>query len=375
MKMNRRKTLENRNQELTVIDNRQVATRTNPMDALALMSESEFEQRLESLKVAQKRMARIQRELMQEDVDYGVIPGTGDKPTLLKPGAEKLCKFHHLVPTFEEQILLGDGVSRPHIRVLTTCSLHYESEVGPIVGQGMGAANSWEKKHRWRETQRKCPSCGAAAIYRSKYPDKNTGELGWYCFGKKGGCGATFGEKDAAIIDQQQGQTENPDPFDLENTLRKISAKRSQTDATLRTTATSGLFTQDVEDMAGEDGVKETARPAAQRPVPQAARQQHATPAEPTAKTNQRNPWPTIPEKFQDAGEFVAFFKVNFGLLPTKVWQEAANLTNGAISRASDITDPQDYVRLAHDIRGVYGTNPNAAPPAEPVEGAFEEAS
>ena len=38
------------------------------------------------------RLARIQdvmRTVMQKDVDYGVIPGT-QKPTLFKPGAEKL---------------------------------------------------------------------------------------------------------------------------------------------------------------------------------------------------------------------------------------------------------------------------------------------
>lgn len=31
--------------------------------------------------------------VLHEDVDYGVIPGTGTKPTLLKPGAEKLLQW------------------------------------------------------------------------------------------------------------------------------------------------------------------------------------------------------------------------------------------------------------------------------------------
>lgn len=285
---------------LTLLEERTLV-QTSPLDMLALMGEAEFNQRLDNLKTAQYRMARIQRELMEADVDYGVIPGTGSKPTLLKPGAEKLCKFHHLVATFKQDTILGDGVTQPHIRILTTCSLHYEAADGPIVGQGTGAANSWEKKYRWREAKRQCPTCGAAAIFRSKYPDKNNGELGWYCYAKVGGCGATFREHDTDITEQQQGQAENPDPFDGENTLKKMSNKRAYIDAALRATATSGLFTQDLEDM------EPTAPQAALPPQPSmpearpAARPVPATPsraAPPTAApppTRAARPAPPAP--------------------------------------------------------------------------------
>lgn len=37
-------------------------------------------------------MVRFVKSVMQSDVDYGIIPGT-NKPTLLKPGAEKLCSL------------------------------------------------------------------------------------------------------------------------------------------------------------------------------------------------------------------------------------------------------------------------------------------
>jgi hypothetical protein len=36
---------------------------------------------------------------MQQGIDYGTIPGT-NKPTLLKPGAEKLCRLFNLRPNF-----------------------------------------------------------------------------------------------------------------------------------------------------------------------------------------------------------------------------------------------------------------------------------
>ena len=228
---------------LTTIEGGQLA-RYSPMDALATMSDAEFEQRLSGLKKAQERMARIHRDIMERDTHYGVIPGTGNKPTLLKPGAELLCKLHHLVPTFDQRTIIGDGTTAPHIRVLTTCSLHYETEDGPVVAQGVGASNSWEKKYRYRDAQRACPSCGAAAIIKGKAEYGG----GWLCWAKKGGCGGKFSENDPTIAGQQVGQIEHPDPYDGENTLEKMSAKRGQTDATLRATATSGLFSQDQEE-------------------------------------------------------------------------------------------------------------------------------
>ena len=255
---------------LTTIEGGQLA-RYSPMDALATMSDAEFEQRLSGLKKAQERMARIHRDIMERDTHYGVIPGTGNKPTLLKPGAELLCKLHHLVPTFDQRTIIGDGTTAPHIRVLTTCSLHYETEDGPVVAQGVGASNSWEKKYRYRDAQRACPSCGAAAIIKGKAEYGG----GWLCWAKKGGCGAKFSENDPAIVGQQVGQTENPDPYDGENTLEKMSAKRGQTDATLRATATSGLFSQDqeeaVEPAAKPEPKADQPAPAQPKPTPKAA--------------------------------------------------------------------------------------------------------
>jgi hypothetical protein len=233
-------------------------SRESGVMALAMLGEEEFEARLTAMKKGQDRVRRIQRELMigptpenPEGEDYGVIPGT-NKPTLLKPGAEKICQAYGLVPSFQKEWQYGDGITSPHLRLEMTCYLHKGSKEGPIVGEGVGAANSWEKKHRYRGAQRSCPSCGCeGTIRRSSYPDKQTGDKGWYCHGKAGGCGANFESADPSITEQQGGQVENPDPFEVHNTLLKMAAKRAQVDAVLRTTATSGLFTQDVEDAAG----------------------------------------------------------------------------------------------------------------------------
>ena len=55
-----------------------------------------------SMEVALARRSAIvefTRRIMVKDQDFGEIPGTS-KPTLLKPGAEKLCNFFGLEPEF-----------------------------------------------------------------------------------------------------------------------------------------------------------------------------------------------------------------------------------------------------------------------------------
>jgi len=231
---------------------------TGGVMALALMTEQEFEARLITLKKGQDRLRRIQRELMEPDEDYGQIPGT-DRPTLYKPGAEKLCAIYSLVPTYEDRWIEGDGHTTPHLRVQMKCFLRKGSEDGPLVAVGVGAANSWERKHRYRSQKRSCPACGAeGTIRKSKFPDKKTGDIGWWC--KDENCKANFRGDDPAIIGQVAGTVDNPDPYDVENTLFKMAKKRSYVDATLNATATSGLFAQDLEDMVEDE------RPAAQQP-------------------------------------------------------------------------------------------------------------
>ena len=235
---------EEQTREIQVIEASPMSVAGSMAQMLATMSQQEFTERLAVLKRSQQRMKQIQRELMEEGIDYGKIPGTGDKPTLLKAGSETLLQFYQLVPTFETNLERNDGVAAPHIRYHVKCQLHVSSADGPVVGCGEGAANSSERKYRYRTAQRACPKCGAiGTVKKSKYNPE------WYCHDKAGGCGAKFPENDPQITQQQRGMVENPDPDDVDNTLLKMAEKRAQIDATLRTTATSGLFTQDVEDM------------------------------------------------------------------------------------------------------------------------------
>jgi endogenous inhibitor of DNA gyrase (YacG/DUF329 family) len=244
--------------------------------ALAMMSEEDFSGRLDAVQKGLDRVRQIQRRLMTEDEDYGVIPGT-KKPTLLKPGAEKLCAFYGLVATYEERTEYGDGQARPWITVKVRAIMHLGAEDGPIVGEGLGSANSSESKHKYRSAKRSCPACGSVgSISKSKYPDKVTGALGWYCRD----CKANFAPDDVAIVEQALGQIENPDPADVENTCLKMSKKRAFIDGTLTTTATSGLFTQDLEDMGGGAAPTPASRAPAPAPERQPGEDGEETPAE-----------------------------------------------------------------------------------------------
>jgi len=195
------------------------------------------------------RMALI-REVMQRtmiaDVDYGVIPGTGSKPTLLKPGAEKLGVEFQLDIQFSDDEVWGPG---DHYRVKSK-AIVYHAPTGQRLGSGEGICSTREKKYGKRQRQQECPSCGVAAIKRSKYPprDQPDAEAGFYCFAKIGGCGANFAADTSAITSQPTGEIENPDMPDQWNTVLKMAHKRARIDAVLAVTGASALFTQDVED-------------------------------------------------------------------------------------------------------------------------------
>ncbi|HSE45951.1 MAG TPA: hypothetical protein VLA89_11560 [Gemmatimonadales bacterium] len=207
--------------------------------ALASLSDEDFDTRLAMLKAGRVRIARIQRELLKPGVDYGEI-GNMAKPTLLKPGAEKLCDFYRFAADFSPVVNHGDGQTTPEIEVLTRCQLHLGSLDGPIVAVGYGQANSWEKRYRYRSGGKPCPECGNIGSLTGK----PTSQGSHWCIPDKGGCNANISADRYATL-QKVDQVENPDPYELANTLVKMAEKRAHVDATLRATATSGLFTQD----------------------------------------------------------------------------------------------------------------------------------
>jgi len=137
-----------------------------------------------------RQFQQIIRQSFVEGHDYGVIPNT-DKPTLLKPGAEKILMLLGLRSEFDIVDSTRDfekGFFEYQIR----CRLLHGDM---IITEGLGAANTREAKYR------------------------------------KG------------------------DPYTLDNTVLKMAKKRALVDAALLVGSLSDIFTQDIEDMVDLQGV------------------------------------------------------------------------------------------------------------------------
>jgi len=219
-----------------------------------LLSSDEVLQPVMSLQLAKQRLKEFQefvREYLREGEDYGTIPGT-PKPTLYKPGADKLCELYGLSDSYEIVDKTEDFDAQPSLFDYTIKCVLTRIRTQLTVSTGMGSCNSYEGKYRWRDSQRKCPSCGKEAIIKGK--EEYGG--GWICFGKKGGCGAKFADDAPDIIEQAVGRIENEDIATLKNTILKMAKKRAKIDATLAATRSSGIFTQDIEDITSDAPVQ-----------------------------------------------------------------------------------------------------------------------
>lgn len=213
-----------------------VAVRDNQPQALSTQRMS-----VDELRANLAYIHEIMSSVMKEGSDYGKIPGCGEKPTLLQPGAQKLCMTFQLQDEIKKEILREfPGMHREYELTVTLVS---------VTGRrwdGVGTCSTLESKYRYRKAERRCPECGKNYIIQGKAEYGG----GWLCFKKKGGCGAKFAENDQRIISQPAGTTEYENPPDYWNTVRKMAFKRALVHASINATNTSELWTQDIEEMA-----------------------------------------------------------------------------------------------------------------------------
>lgn len=166
------------------------------------------------------RIQEVMKEVMQNGQHYGVIPGCGNKPTLLKPGAEKLMMTFRLAVDPDVDDLSDAQVRRYRVRTRVT-----SQATGVFLGAGIGECSSEEEKYAWRE-----------AVCREEYEatDPLLRREKW----KKG-----YKEPIYQV---------HTTPADVANTILKMAKKRSLIDAILTVTAASDIFTQDLEDLPEE---------------------------------------------------------------------------------------------------------------------------
>lgn len=186
---------------------------------------------------------QVMAQEMKEGQDYGKIPGCGDKPGLFQPGAQKLLLTFQLTPHVKKEVLR----ELPHPSIFGHREYEFTITLRSKAGRewdGVGTCSTLESKYRYRKSSRKCPTCGKETIFKDKNPPH-----GFYCWAKKGGCGAKFGPDDKSITDQEEGKTDNENPAEFWNTVRKMAFKRALVHGSINATNTSELWSQDLEDL------------------------------------------------------------------------------------------------------------------------------
>lgn len=161
----------------------------------------------------------VMRAVMKPNVHYGIIPGAGDKPTLLKAGAEVLCLTFKIDDDYEVEDLSGNGAIRYRVK-----SIGKHQATGIRLGSGLGECSSDEEKYRWRK-----------AICREEF-EITPSDMRRVKYGRKSNGHYTV----------EQVRTE---PADLANTVLKMACKRAKIAMVLNVTGASDMFSQDLEDL------------------------------------------------------------------------------------------------------------------------------
>lgn len=216
------------------------ASETDPQLTVAL---SAMVMTVDEIKERNGTIKLLMDEVMIEGEHWGVIPGCGKKPTLLQPGAQKLALAFGLVAEFQ---IDRHDLEHGHKEYEVTCRMT-DKRTGQLVSEGGGASSTKQAKY------------------------------------------------------QRPGRD---NPADHYNTAKKMAMKSAYVHATIIGTATSDLFTLDIEDMGdlGHPGEK-AAKPKAALKLPPPARSKpaaQARPAQPPSVKDDPEPWATTVDPQDD---------------------------------------------------------------------------
>lgn len=313
-----------------------MSTEIERVNEAAIVRQPAAEMSIEQLVGQVQKIQQAMTAVMEDGVHFGVVPGTEkkdpktgkdiSKPSLYKPGAEKLCLLFRLDPQYHvDRTTTPDG----HLDVLVTCTLwHIPS--GQRIASGVGSCSTRESKYGYRNASRLCPACQQPAIIKGKQEYGG----GWLCFDKKGGCKAKFPDGDASIEKQEVGRIVNPDLADQYNTVVKMGCKRALVAAVLNGTAASDCFTQDVEDLPEFNG-------GAPAPAPAPAEQRASRAAEPAKALAAVDP---LVKARTDALQLL--FKKKFGEYPRETrLAMAGHVVGRAVASFTDLS-PAEFQKL-----------------------------
>lgn len=186
---------------------------SNEINALSIIDTVEIDNIANTMAKIQQ-MQNVVQKTLKKGHDFGEVPGTS-KPTLLKPGGEKICMLFGLNPEYEF-LQTTEDYDKEFFSYNIRCTLFRN---GQPVAQGVGSCNSKEKKYRF--------------INVDEIPENYVGQS------------EQFTDK----YGRTKYKINNPDICSLVNTILKMAKKRAFIDAVLQVASLSEVFTQDIEDM------------------------------------------------------------------------------------------------------------------------------
>lgn len=187
---------------------------------------------VEAVKVRVDQIKQLMKTVLKENMHYGIIPGCGNKPTLLQPGAQKLAVMFRLTVEILSQDIVSEG--NGHKTFTTKTRVFYNGET---IADGIGVCTTLEGKYRYRSENTGKP-------VPPEYWDSRDSEL----LG-----GSTFFPRKIDVKGKKQWiifqRVEHDNPADYWNTCAKMSYKRAYISCVIAATGSSDIFTQDIEDM------------------------------------------------------------------------------------------------------------------------------
>lgn len=186
---------------------------------------------------AHREAVALIQKVLEEGRDYGEVPGTG-KPTLLKPGAERLSIAFGAYPSYE---IIEKEIDHDRVNTFTG----WDSAAKPAsktieLEMKANRRGRWKKidgEWSWQEKQDGATSCGMYRyVIRCRLKIRQSEEV----IAEGIGSCSTLESK---YIDR---------PRDCENTVLKMAEKRAFVAATLHAFGLSDRFTQDMEDVVSE---------------------------------------------------------------------------------------------------------------------------
>jgi len=195
---------------------------------------------LSEVKAQVNLIQEIMRSVMTLNEHYGVIPGTSGKPSLLKPGAEKIIMTFRLVPDPEVDVIDLPNEHREYrVKVRLT------TQNGIFLGAGVGSCTTMEGKYRFRTGPSELTANPVPKEYwdlRKENPARAQASIGGKGFIPKKDDSGMW------VIAVQGEKVEHDNPADYYNTALKMAKKRAMVDACLTVTAASDIFSQDLDD-------------------------------------------------------------------------------------------------------------------------------